>query len=118
MSSELKSCPFCGGKAEPYKQEEQDYFATVKKTFFLFGVGCWDCGCQIYGYDTEQEAIAAWNTRAVRTCKCDMGTDYYSGKLDQFFCSECNIGWFVDDGFAKTTKVNYCPNCGARVIQD
>lgn len=64
-----------------------------------------------------QHLVQAWNQRAERTCHGDMDTDYYSGKLDRFSCSNCGIEWAVDDGMAPTTKVSYCPNCGAKVVE-
>ena len=59
MTSEtLKPCPFCGG---------ENVDTSYKDTFsgdFRRGVYCADCCGGIYPYyDTEAEAIAAWNTR-------------------------------------------------------
>lgn len=50
--ADLKSCPFCGGEASARK--------TYKGTF---AVSCNRLCVGQYGYDTEQEAIEAWNTR-------------------------------------------------------
>ena len=71
---------------------------------------------------TKEEAIAAWNRRAERTCRnvCEWNIDAF-----HFTCSECGaeIGgddWgdspvFVGDYHE---QLSYCPNCGARVIEE
>lgn len=57
MKTELKPCPFCGGKAEvvPYS-----VYGKVKSYF----VNCLKCGCQIRDYTSKQNAEKAWNRRA------------------------------------------------------
>ena len=63
--SDLKPCPFCGGEAEMLTAESMN-------GGYLFGIMCNDCCSRGDVYDTEAEAIAAWNSRAERTCKrCD-----------------------------------------------
>lgn len=112
----MKECPFCGGKADNVCQFDE---ITV-----LYSVYCPDCGCSTDVYPSMKEAIDAWNKRArdtnvrteERTCYRNMDTDYYSGKLDKFSCSYCGITWAIDDGMTQTTKVSYCPSCGAKVV--
>ena len=54
---ELLSCPFCGGEAETLTAESMHGGN-------LYGVMCANCAGRSDVYDTEAEAIAAWNTRA------------------------------------------------------
>lgn len=57
--SELLPCPFCGGEAEILTAESMHGGN-------LYGVMCDCCAGRADVYDTEAEAIAAWNTRAQR----------------------------------------------------
>lgn len=51
MSDELKPCPFCGEEAEVRYQSN------------LYGVRCKKCLATVAAFDTEAEAIEAWNQR-------------------------------------------------------
>ena len=51
---ELKPCPFCGGKAKLFGTESNG----------IFYVKCLECDVDS-NFDTDEEAIAAWNRRAV-----------------------------------------------------
>lgn len=70
MTSELKPCPFCGGEAEIQVGEYRSFVdgyavrcGNCSLTFGAYGrIGetyFWTC-C----YETEAEAIEAWNTRS------------------------------------------------------
>lgn len=50
MRDELKRCPFCGGEAEV-------------DGFPLRYVRCKECGAETGAFDSEEEAIKAWNKR-------------------------------------------------------
>ena len=60
-------CPFCGGEAETLTAESMN-------GGYLFGIMCNDCRSRGDVYDTEAEAIAAWNTRS---------------KLENVTCGQC-----------------------------
>ena len=102
--TDLKSCPFCGGEAKLYSigtgsPHYGNYHQVVCQ-------GCLNASGAYWS--GEQSAIDAWNTRVERTCE-DASVD----KTTQFYCSKCDctvevpLLWGI---------VNYCPNCGARVV--
>ncbi len=72
MDNVLKPCPFCGGEAqiwdngkwEPVMDEGGAYIDCDIQSPDIFGVQCQKCCCQLIGYATEAESIAAWNRRA------------------------------------------------------
>lgn len=99
--NELKPCPFCGGEAEILTAESMH-------GGYLFGIMCNDCRSRGDVFDTEAEAIAAWNTRAERTCRM------HRNEFGVWCCGSCgeeldswNDGWAPD----------YCPNCGAKEVE-
>ncbi len=115
--SELKPCPFCGGEAHIQHQYHKVGFDVLD----WYGVYCVNPFCgHMCGHDTEAEAIAAWNTRAERTCE-DANT-----RFNAWTCSECKCTLLLmfDDYGEPTLNVdgvasvpNYCPNCGAKVVK-
>lgn len=116
--SDLKPCPFCGG--DDVNMGVRPHFREGKGNGWT--VLCADCGGSIgyierpdghfYAeYDTKSEAIAAWNSRAERTCECIV--EYAKSPLDGktivlHRCSSCNE--------LMRPHMNYCPNCGCKVI--
>lgn len=56
--SDLKLCPFCGGKAIIEKHSEWDWAQ--------YEVKCTKCNCGLSAYYTYQKAVEAWNRRAER----------------------------------------------------
>ena len=59
MSEKLKPCPFCGSEAEVRTDENDEYYVSCTECFALVGY-CADTWAE---YETEEEAIDAWNTR-------------------------------------------------------
>ena len=55
--SELKRCPFCGGKADVYRDILSSYRVACLKV-----VEC--SGGQVRWFESKGEAIEAWNKRA------------------------------------------------------
>ena len=90
--SELKPCPFCGGEA----------------VVTLAGVSCTKCpGTVVVDFNaTDQDAINAWNTRAERTCK--------QNRLFNLVSRGCDGEYYQ---WHDKEMPNYCPNCGAKVVE-
>jgi RNA polymerase subunit RPABC4/transcription elongation factor Spt4 len=107
--SELKPCPFCGGEDSVMKLTSEDGFTSIgclnDHSFF---------GIMVQG-NTEAEAIEAWNTRHERTCRMTRVMERYDAYSAEYeitwACSECGR---LSHG---VTKSNYCPKCGAKVIE-
>ena len=101
---ELKPCPFCGGKAELIQDETVLSFTRVR---------CIDADCFAgYGmvFPDKEKLIAAWNTRAERTCEIIFKSNDRPGK------TVCNI-WFAcsECGYPMSSDNRYCAHCGAKV---
>lgn len=108
MSNELLNCPFCGGEATMHHQggglgKQYWYVACHRMTCLM------DLETPLM--DTEAEAIEAWNTRAERTCHDFGGEEGANAEGYDFGCSACG---FVCD----QPEPNYCPNCGARIVEE
>lgn len=115
----LKPCPFCGGEASP----------LIKPFIGADGSGlvieCDRCWCSTGYYETEAEAIEAWNTRAdpefgvVAMTEENMAAHGWvqerTGHIKEdetgfLVCSEC--GAIQPEEWT----VYYCWSCGARVV--
>ena len=55
----LKKCPFCGA----YPSMMYQYTIGDYKNPSPYNVICGNCGAEIAWYETEEEAVEAWNTR-------------------------------------------------------
>lgn len=119
MNDELKSCPFCGGEAIGFEWSDDDEvdegerhaddaYCAVKanhKDDCLLKVG------EFYMWiaATEEEAAEIWNKRAERTCHREEDQNNWGTMYDDW-CSECDE--HIKQG------ANYCPGCGAKVVDD
>ena len=93
----LLLCPFCGGEAIYGKSEASGRVRAV----------CVDCLASTDWLAGTDEASAAWNSRAERTCRY-----VYDREICAWRCSECGGLEPVGD------HVRYCPDCGARVLDE
>ena len=122
--TDLLPCPFCGGEAIAI--HEHKWWVACRECKAENGFIGMDMSGN-YGYfDTEEQAIAAWNTRVdvergaipmteenmakhgwVRERTCNF-SDHVA---DVAWCSECK------KPMEYPNHPNYCPNCGARVVE-
>lgn len=117
--SELLPCPFCGGEADVIDYDDECWVAHQCAN---------GTAVETDSYETVNEAIAAWNTRAER-----VGERKTINKTDDFVthdsraertchnlrqhgynyleCSSCGEKSYQGD-----KAFDYCPNCGAKVV--
>lgn len=108
MMETLKPCPFCGGEHMQVR-----YIGYEKQSAFESGyrIKCCDCGVISKACTDPAVAIAAWNHRAERSCK--RLRPYYGDAPvigAPCICSECRQELTADHRF--------CPNCGAKVVEE
>ena len=82
---ELKPCPFCGGKAEVFKDDYGKYLVTCNECGVMHGVELED-GTELEdgwraAFESEETAVGIWNTRTlVRKMLDDEITEYTDKK--------------------------------------
>ena len=119
MTDEMKPVKCgCGGEANIYTYE-----AIWKKTEdgYQRSVGCLKCGISTQLYDTEAEAVKAWN-RAMsgngqeyaKDARCSERTAKVETveKPNVYKCSECGQ-YFHSTAWG--SPVAYCSRCGCRL---
>ena len=134
--SELKPCPFCGGKARPFELTwHAGQFGAHMFEKPYWQVICGECKAAIGDFNSKAEAIATWNARAERTCYADEVTHRdckYSVNRGwkERTCKQEERGWGTEGDHARVWLTcghdcmvptvqdlpNYCPNCGAKVV--
>lgn len=115
--SELLPCPFCGGEAfvndDPTGNGGKPHMSGNVGLGRLWSVECDECGADAGFWQDRNVAIAAWNSRAERTCKQEergWGTEGDHARVWLTCGHDCMVPTVQD-------LPNYCPNCGARVVE-
>ena len=103
MTEELKPCPFCGGKEPNPLEHAADCYCRMSYEMML------PHSEVVY---PEEKLREAWNKRAERTCKLNQeGFDIAAVAV----CDKCGDRFGV---YAMAPEMfNYCPNCGAKVVE-
>ena len=131
MVNELKPCPLCGSSAH----FDDAGIEHDLKQYSIWSVWCDnedECGCCTGDFDTKEEAAAAWNRRAERTCRVvsDSRRMSQTQVMTDKACSACGHLFGSEEtrpvlpGLDETMILdavdipNYCPNCGARVVEE
>lgn len=111
MEKELKPCPFCPDGGNP-KHLKIIYHSCESNL-----IKCMKCEASTCGYDTEEEAIKAWNTRHERTCHMTLKKSGPCYDVWYFDC--CEKEWA--ENRCDNCVVDYpgivCPWCGAKVVE-
>ena len=117
MTSELKPCPFCGGKAVRMSFMDMVQAPHIKATRFI---GCKNCAVVSFTDVTAEEVVEAWNTRAEqkKTCRNVYDEDAPGNCFNGFTCSECDETVEDYEGYKIYGIWNYCPNCSAEVVSE
>lgn len=105
MENKLKPCPFCGSEAGLHKHER-------------FGIECLECGAGFAAvFKSAEEAIVAWNTRAVKICEVEetFTEPITLDHIQEYRCHRCGEYSYMQILYSED-KINYCSHCGAKVI--
>ena len=117
----LKPCPLCGKDvAELSDCQKVEGCANFEEcdgpamSIVVCDVLQGGCGCSTGYYKTRERAAEAWNRRAERTCNIVKSNDVRDG--DGFYL--CTVYELSCGHVARLAggKLNYCPNCGAKVV--
>ena len=110
MSDELKPVRCCcGGEAFV-----RSYANTIHMTEdgFDHTVYCSKCNIETQMYDTEAEAITAWNRAMGAT---DMNVGDKETVIIEPFTTDMNHVGYCKCGYLVNAEWKYCPNCGAKL---
>lgn len=105
MSETLLHCPFCGGEAYETSPEQNGSI--------FWRITCQHCYARIAGTHRTMNR-EAWNTRAERTCQ-NLIEDTF--EYPDFECSECHAACNANRNVPGGV-FNYCPSCGAKVVEE
>ena len=129
MGETLKPCPFCGDEArlvvcdsEGNVHDESYEAEPYSGLSYAIVHGSDDCcgECPVstsdllpWLYETREEATAAWNRRAERTCHVDLTESNEPANINTWECSLC--GKSYEEAYG---SYEYCPHCGARIVEE
>lgn len=121
--TELKPCPWCGGKAQVMKMD----LGSIEEGWQVWGVWCVDDlhaeehggyqhGHFIDNHATEAEAIEAWNTRTPeQAIAATLGAGECENVAEGWGVFECSgCGFYADFG-SDLHRARICPDCGKAV---
>lgn len=120
MNCELKPCPFCGSEASIVEVTERPE-GFVEEAF----IQCEGCGFSFHHkWLSVETLIRYWNTRADHTCKPNKQGRCECGALIRW--EENCEPYKTCDGLTAFRSIhppvtryhNYCPKCGAKVVQE
>ena len=103
---DLKRCPFCNGFAQP-ALENRLLLGGADKWYHK--IRCKVCGAQTGLWETYELAVKHWNSRVEQTCH------HAVTERGEACCSNCGE---PDEWWLFYEDLNYCPNCGARVVSE
>lgn len=105
--TELKSCPFCGGKAMCHPITMDIMCRDLLHTYWR--VRCTECGTQIREETDRDKAIATWNRRAEHTAtRISVPREGHTA-IGHYECGECRGVVGAQDA--------HCKHCGARLVE-
>lgn len=112
--TEIKPCPFCGGKAflSVLYHEDRPYFPYIAVVLCSkCQAKCGSTGFSNSKEEAEENAIKCWNRRVKRHGQWKESIDYMT-------CSACykDVCRYGDDGLSQ--EFLFCPHCGARMGGD
>lgn len=101
----LLPCPHCGGEADVHYFAHDDSECTVmcSNPNCRASVSARSCGSMTTAYNRARKL---WNRRAERTCRIIDNEDGHPS------CSECGAHYLC------MLDASYCPDCGARVVDE
>lgn len=128
---DLKRCPFCKGFAQP-ALENKLLLGGADKWYHI--IRCKVCGAQTGLCETYELAVKCWNSRIIDCEECLFNavpaTDENMAKRGwvrertcyhtvndrgEACCSACGHS---DEWWLFPADLNYCPNCGAKVVKE
>ena len=107
LNGQLRRCPFCGGKARLVHMD----LDSIEPDYKVWGVWCkrdqkaeFGQGHMVENCATPEAAVDAWNGVRRRECRVVRPNGFDD------VCSECG------EPLGSIDPLNYCPNCGAVVV--